>query len=708
MGRWGPWMVGRLERWPIVLSFAGALLVLWTTRWPVEGWRFSLLDMKFYGKLGEWRDRLPGMSGVDAAYTAGLVLSGAAIFWWMIRVGLRIVGVIWYRPPAGLRGRFWRRSMLLLLLAGVTVVGIGVGWPYRLGQRWAREWETKGHPIVAPFALPLLESAGAYAPLRAVVLQGRTARERRSGMKMLTEAWINCNFDHGAILREILESEKDLGNRVLALHLSGEFGDPELEPVLAARLNDPLPEIRIAAADGLGICWNGIVEGAPQIPGDTNTGDPPVDWMGSYRPRSAARATSTRGRLEAMMLTATTLDEREAATKALVYAPAPGYQLRYAEWGVLIGEGPGKIRFTNALRDDVPPFVHRIGNPAAEFESRITHKNPAGMGKPVVHLTVDRPMAVDVEIYMNDGRPWVAYPLFDDLVLLQGSFGESSEPKGMDYQPFGPRLSIRMLDPKGLTPLTDLREGYSWMSPRRREYPWYDPTGQYNMTGRADLEKLAAIAGMGMRWQSLIVTPTPVAFTHLADVPAEARYDWWKRLRETPCSWISSRGESERFLYYDGPTIMPSPVIMKLENGELKWTQTDYARPSEPERPKSVEDKHMRSALYVEVHGGNIRGFWIDNDYLQGENSMAVSERLEAGSTIRAADFAARLIKHGLNEDEAAAMVACWKKTFFETDGWRALVILSQADYESLCPMTVRPWPTQVARVGVVWTEFSE
>jgi len=710
IGRAGRWMIGRLRLTTILIAFAGAALVLWTTPWPVKGWHFSLLDLRFYGAFWQWRERRPGMSGIDAAYTIGLFLTAAVLMGWLVRAALRTFARICYRPPRQLRERFWGRSVLLLIMLGVTFAGIGVGWPYRIGQRWAHEWEVASptsHVMV--YAPPLFQMTGADLPLRAVILKGRTARERRFGLKILTEAILNVEIDRAQHIRESLDQDTALENRVLAMHLAALMAQGELEPNLIQRLDDRSVEIRIAAADSLAILWNSATVGARDISGGYLDGDPTIELTSGWGKPDVTRPEVARRRLESMMFSAVTLEEREAAAKAMVYAPEAGAtKLRYAEWGVLIGEGPNKVRFTNALTDDVPPFVHHIGNSVSEFESRIVTRQPAGFGKPVIHLTVDRPMAIELELGMNNGRPWVAYPLFDDLVLLKGQFGDSLEDGAL-----GPLPSIRIADPKGMAPLSNLREGYAWWPPNRREYARYDYSA---LGGRPlDSDKLSDFGGIGMLWQSLIVTPQPLAGSRLAEIPPDGKYDWWKRLRQTPCSWVNSRGESERFLYYDGPTLMPAPVNMKLKEGELSWTVCGDSRPEEPrrkrnifnpdepDRPDGIEDSRERSAVFIEVHKGKIRGFWINEDALTSENSETIADRI---GPLASSDFTAKLIKHGLKEPEAQALIACWQKTFFETDGRRALVIMSQADYEALCPMTVRPWPTELARVGVVWTEF--
>ena len=51
----------------------------------------------------------------------------------------------------------------------------------------------------------------------------------------------------------------------------------------------------------------------------------------------------------------------------------------------------------------------------------------------------------------------------------------------------------------------------------------------------------------------------------------DPRFAWWNRLRKVNSSWLSNRGESERFLYYDGPTNLTSPYRFFLNEDKLRF-----------------------------------------------------------------------------------------------------------------------------------------
>ena len=69
-------------------------------------------------------------------------------------------------------------------------------------------------------------------------------------------------------------------------------------------------------------------------------------------------------------------------------------------------------------------------------------------------------------------------------------------------------------------------------------------------------------------------------------------------------------------------------------------------------------------------------------------------------------EFRRMIQKAGLTAGEADGLIACWSPQFFQTDGTRLLTIMSRGDYDTYCPIEVRPTPTEMVRVGIVLNEF--
>jgi len=88
-----------------------------------------------------------------------------------------------------------------------------------------------------------------------------------------------------------------------------------------------------------------------------------------------------------------------------------------AEWGVWINS-KGSLELKKRIIDEIPGFVHRsVIDPQilSSFEVNV----PAT--KPIIHLTANMPLAVDLEVGINLGQPYFVYPKPDRL-LPRGFF----------------------------------------------------------------------------------------------------------------------------------------------------------------------------------------------------------------------------------------------------------------------------------------------
>jgi hypothetical protein len=435
-----------------------------------------------------------------------------------------------------------------------------------------------------------------------------------------------------------------------------------------------------------------------------------------------------------MMTDGATTEEREAAARALVRWPPPApYRFRLAEWGVFNIDASGATRVMEEQLAEVPPFVHRTGDAAASFLPRMREGMwMIAINKPVLHLTSDVPLAASIEVGIAQGRPLVAYPKPDDFLLMpkltqeefQNTMGGRmwGELKGglpaarggnaeaiealEQYRP--PNVST--LDNPKVATFDDPREGYSWLSPRHRVVPFYQfpPPGKSMYPATQAVARVDDLRGVGLRWQSLIVSPAKLAWMTDAAVPADPRFAWWERLRRVECSYVSSRGESERFVYYDGPSMGPAPVTAVYRDGTLFWRRV-IATP--PGAARAVAASRGQQSMYVEREGGgNVRAIVLPDGKADGpggdEFKLAGVARIDGAAA--EAWLLEKLKLHGLSEGEAMGLIDCWRERFFKSPGRRVLTIASGADYEAVCPMTVRPPPTEMARVAVFWNELSE
>jgi hypothetical protein len=559
-----------------------------------------------------------------------------------------------------------------------------------------------------------------------------TPRERTAGLHLLASL-------HPASVTSVVgpavAKEKDPTVRAIEILLLGLAREVTALPVLRQHLKDPDATVRAAAADALGILHrpaysipltrtsfmrrdNELAE--PSI----TISDPPVSiqslvLLSRYRstapeaPDAGYRMADdpikleaeVRGELEKVMVGGETTAEREAAARALVAWPPEKYRLRVAEWGVWIAS-EGRLQLAQSVLDEIPAFVHRTGNPVGEFANRV---NPIMfITKPIVHVTADRPLAVDLEVHIELGRPWFAYPLPDEFGLeARTRYGP---PWHMDAKADS---LLKPLDNDQVAPLQDLREGYPWLWPNHRRYG-----ATSGCMGACSNE----IAAMGLRWQSLIICPKAAAWMKLPEVPEDPKYRWWAGLRAVSASFVSSRGEAERFLYYDGPTLANAPVKATLDGDTLTFTPQEMF-------PTLVTGRLVRSdrdpectvtpggtppnvpgptawwaGLFIRVVGGKTTA-WPVAVPVDGGRVRLSESRPAAGAEAEAA-LLGMLTEAGLTREEAGGLIGCWRKQFFQTDGQRFLLRLRPSDYEAMCPMTIQPAATEGARVGLVLMEF--
>jgi hypothetical protein len=707
MGRVGRWMLGDLGWSGVVIAFVGCAAILCTTRWPVEGWRFSMVDLRYYARAWEWRWRGVAMTLTDGAYTIGLTVCAVVAAWRMLRLVCRGFAVRRYWPPGFQRGRWGRSTIGMGLMLVIALVGVGAGWPYRLGQRWiATVLNTPpptppaafGWPGAAPVprVLPLNLTADVRAVvLRSAVRQGRTARERVAAVKWLVEEQSMAEFQ--PILLDAEPGERDAEVRALETRLLGMCRKSQSIPTLLSLTKDGDANVRAAAADALGIWHSPIWPLEPSEPtGIRLDTDPPITFPSHQITRNWGIDSQIEVRpvLEQMMLQGSTSSEREAAARGLVNWPVATTHFRYAEWGVFQADPFGRTvsRFPDCL-NEIPALAHRIPDLDAELDRRVTFDPSMPVWKPVIHLSADAPLAVDIQVSLARGRPWVAYPMFDDLAVVRRRRIEGDPSPPPSVHPKNMAKDARILN--------DLREGYPWLQPQRRTYPWVRPTGQSVLIppgrvippGAGDL----VIESAGIHWQSVIVSPKRLPWMTLTDVGTDPQFDWWKRLRAVDCSWVSSRGESERFLYYDGPVGRWAPVRAEISGNRLSIVH----------QVTSEQDKgggRQREGFYIAVMANGVAMQWAtDTNWAQHIDLATLSVGTSAAAE---AEFARALQREGLTRSEADGLVVCWRKAFFLTPGRRYLHLMSAMDYDDLCPLIVRPTPTERVRVGVLWTEF--
>jgi hypothetical protein len=736
---WQRWLLKPIGWRTIALAVIGAVTMAYLSRWP----RRTPVPWTVLREEFRWPwPALRPFTTPDKIFYAGAGCVAAFVFLFMLRSIARLLVPRNARRAHAIGRRFRLRRVVLSTAVIMSLCCIVFGWRQRIGQRWMvralalnsptrllKTWYFRD-PSQFSVEPPLrLSHEQARAVLTAGVANLPGAEQRMAALTLLVEG------DGRYALPGLFQAaarEKDTALLGWELRLIGLWRVPGTASLLTSYLQDSRPAVRAAAADAIGILRHPsyavyvsnsfwivgplTLDSDPPIPVDAIVStarsgsprrgweeydllnEPPISIDGSVRPI-----------LERMMIDGATTEEREAAARTLVAWPPDGLQFRLAEWGVWISHN-GHMVLPQSIIDEIPPFVHQTGNPLSEFDSYFRY--PSVVTKPIVHLTANTALAADVEVHIREGRPWFAYPRPDDFGVgnESGKTEDSSLPlrqSGLSHWgTTSPPSPADEFDNAALKPLPDCREGYPWLSPHHRVYSSSGTAGG----------GLPIIYNLGLRWQSLIISPTLPAWMVPPALPADPKFQWWAALRDVPSCWVSNRGETERFLYYDGPTRAPVPVAVELRDANRRLhfiaAKKSENTPDREEAPKPHfqplnqqprKDLPEHEGLYMEVRAGVLRG-----QHVAIKTDAPV--RLEPNLPLRGDAVIQRLrqmlLDYGLTALEAEGLIRAWTPQFFRTEGRRFALRMSPQDYDEQCPMQVRPRPTAVVRLGLVLTEF--
>jgi hypothetical protein len=184
-------------------------------------------------------------------------------------------------------------------------------------------------------------------------------------------------------------------------------------------------------------------------------------------------------------------------------------------------------------------------------------------------------------------------------------------------------------------------------------------------------------------WDSVTVVP------NLADdFPREKSGSHYYAARETSAAPISAKAPSgaqhEKFLFYRGVSNVSLPFSAKvLPSGEIQF-DNGTAGPT--------------PALILFERRGDKLGYHI----VTSPPSRAILETPSVSGSFDSlrGDLEDLLMAQGLYPDEARAMVATWRDSWFE-EGSRLFYIVPRAYVDAILPLSINPAPAQLVRVFV-------
>jgi hypothetical protein len=194
----------------------------------------------------------------------------------------------------------------------------------------------------------------------------------------------------------------------------------------------------------------------------------------------------------------------------------------------------------------------------------------------------------------------------------------------------------------------------------------------------------ARSVGTNIDWGRLKVMPA-AAMT----LPVESAESHYYPARETDaatlrvCSPDDGSSQHEKFLFYRGVGTFDLPLAVRLEgeNVLLKNTGRD-------------EISHL---IIFENRGGKI-GYRLC-DTFTGEMTHE-RPALDKNMDSLLQDLKQILVRSGLYEKEALAMIKTWRSSWFE-EGLRVFYVLPSGLTDAVLPVTIEPQPAELVRVLV-------
>src|SRR5262245_8063785 len=203
---------------------------------------------------------------------------------------------------------------------------------------------------------------------------------------------------------------------------------------------------------------------------------------------------------------------------------------------------------------------------------------------------------------------------------------------------------------------------------------------------RADL----ANDGKALTWPDVRVRPGET--DALPTAPGENHYYAARDVDAAPVEMISKKDrqevrERERFLFYRGVGDAKPPLtVVALGGGAFAV--------------RNGGDEAIPGGAVVEVKGGTVR-FRPLGPIPPGGSALADLPAVGSSADPLRATLTGILVKAGLFEKEAKAMVRTWEKAWFGDDGTRVLYVLPTRWTDQSLPLQVTPKPDAIARVMV-------
>jgi hypothetical protein len=222
---------------------------------------------------------------------------------------------------------------------------------------------------------------------------------------------------------------------------------------------------------------------------------------------------------------------------------------------------------------------------------------------------------------------------------------------------------------------------------------WYPRVRSFT-PALGDGRKPIPVAGGSVRWGPVRLLPDAKA-----ELPRQGESKHYYHARETDSAVVRAcaqedheKPEFEKYLFYRGVGDFDLPLEIRAHDG-LRLSVRNPGRRDVPclFAIHVNADKSGRYRALDALRAGDSRDIAIDGPTLPHDELV---KRLGG-------ELEEQLVKLGLYRKEAAAMVATWNDSYFETPGTRLLYPLPSTMTDEILPLTITPKPTEVTRVIV-------
>lgn len=228
-------------------------------------------------------------------------------------------------------------------------------------------------------------------------------------------------------------------------------------------------------------------------------------------------------------------------------------------------------------------------------------------------------------------------------------------------------------------------------------YPQATGLGPFTTTNAADSKRARQAF---IEWKGVTILPRDTTEISDGALIRENGDNHYYAARETDANLLrvsspyARKGtEYERDLFYRGVGFIPAPITLQLDANE------NHLR-------ISTTNAHPIKDLFVlTVRNGKARWQQVASVSTAREGSVKLDARpfeplVKAQRSI-AAPMKTALVRHGLYEREAQAMVDTWKSQWFAEEGIRVLYLLPAPWTDEALPLQITPEPDDVVRVMV-------